>query len=70
MEAGGSEGSANSGTFLRVGDTEPGGSGAGQGKGAELGGVAVGVGFDDGEDGGIGAGGALEQVVVVDEATA
>ena len=48
VEAGGSQGFGGRRPFLRISDSEPGGSGAGQTKGAEPSGVAVGVGFDYG----------------------
>ena len=65
--SGGGENFADACTLGCVGDTEPGGSEAGEDGCAEFGGVAVGVGFDDGEDGGW-TSGVLERVVVGSEA--
>lgn len=50
-DAGGVEGLADESAFGGVGDAQPLRAGACEDRGAEGGAVAVGVGFDDGEDG-------------------
>ena len=68
VEAGGGEDVADADALGGVGDAEPAGSGTGEDEGATLGSVAVGVGLDDGEDGGGGAGRGFESAVVGGEA--
>lgn len=66
--SGGGEGFADTFALGCIGDTEPGSSEASEDGGAEVRGMAVGVGFDDGQNGGVGSGDLLERVVVGDEA--
>ena len=53
VDSGGGEGGADESAFCDVGDAEPWGCGAGEDGSADGGSVAVGVGFDDGKDGGV-----------------